>query len=409
MTRVSTLALIGALLVSALFAAPVLGATPVVVDHTATTVQDTPVVVDRTGDTYDVTGAVPEVTAAPLHGSAAFDGDVLTYTPAPGYTGTDAFGYRIVDVDDGDSNVATVTVTVDPVIIITVTNNDPVAFPDSATVAEDGSVLIDVLANDTDADGDPLTIKDILTDPTHGNATIVGEKIRYRPDTGYSGPDSLTYRADDGHPSGFSTPATVTITVTANRAPVTAPDAASVSEDGSVDVDVLGNDSDPDGDALTITNLTSASHGTATVVGGKVRYVPVGNYSGQDTFTYKASDGHGGLSPATAVTVTVDPSNDPPTALGDSASVAEDGSVDINVLANDTDVDGDTLSITNLSDPPYGTVSVSDGKVHYEPDANYYGSDGFSYTAYDGTATSNTASVSITVTAVNDAPVAIGR
>ncbi len=75
------------LLVSALFAAPVLGATPVVVDHTATTVQDTPVVVDRTGDTYDATGAVPEVTAAPLHGSAAFDGDILTYTPDPATSG----------------------------------------------------------------------------------------------------------------------------------------------------------------------------------------------------------------------------------------------------------------------------------------------------------------------------------
>ncbi len=119
---------------------------------------------------------------------------------------------------------------------------------------------------------------------------------------------------------------------------------------------------------------------------GKVHYVPVGNYNGQDTFTYKASDGHGGLSPATTVTVTVDPSNDPPTAAGDSATVAEDGSVDINVLGNDTDPDGDTLSITNLSDPPHGTASVSSGKVHYEPDANYNGPDSFTYTAFDGTA-----------------------
>ena len=115
-------------------------------DHSAVTVVDTPTVVDRTGDTYDAIGAAAEVTEAPLHGVAAFDGDVLTYTPGAGYVGPDQFRYRIVDVDDGDSEVAIVSVTIEAATEPDAVNADPVANSDTTTAPEDTPVSVDVVS-----------------------------------------------------------------------------------------------------------------------------------------------------------------------------------------------------------------------------------------------------------------------
>jgi hypothetical protein len=194
--------------------------------------------------------------------------------------------------------------------------------------------------------------------------------------------------------------ATVTVTVTSEN-----DDNVTTDEDISVTIAVLANDTDVDGDFLTVTGVTDPGHGTAVINGdGTVTYTPTENYNGVDRFTYTASDGNGGFD--RTVTVTVTPVNDAPVANDDSAGTLEDTSVTIDVLANDSDVDGDTLTVTGVTDPSHGTVVINgDGTVTYTPDGDYNGSDSFSYTISDGALT-DTAAVSVTVTAVNDAPVA---
>ncbi len=189
-----------------------------------------------------------------------------------------------------------------------------------------------------------------------------------------------------------------------NRPPVANADSATVAEDGATDIAVLANDTDPDLDTLTVTGVANPPHGTATVVGGSVHYVPDADYSGPDAFDYSISDGNGGTDTAT-VSVTVTPVNDAPVANPDSATTAQDTAVTITVLGNDTDIDGPALSVSSASDPPHGTVAVNpNGTITYTPDAGYSGADAFGYSATDGSAVSNVATVSITITAAPPPP-----
>ena len=185
-----------------------------------------------------------------------------------------------------------------------------------------------------------------------------------------------------------------------NNPPVANDDNASTNEDTTFDVAVLTNDTDPDGDPLSLASVGAAAHGsTAANVNGTVHYVPNANYNGPDSFTYVVSDGRGGTDTGT-VNVTVIPVNDPPVANNDSATTTAGTPVTISVLANDTDIDGDPLAVASVSTPAHGTaVTNANGTITYTPAAGYSGPDAFGYTATDGSATSNVATVSITVNA----------
>src|SRR5262245_61623286 len=127
---------------------------------------------------------------------------------------------------------------------------------------------------------------------------------------------------------------------------------------------------------------------------------------GSDAFTYTVSDGAGGSDTAT-VNVNVASVQDTPSANDDAATVAEDsGPNAINVLANDSDVDGDTLTVASVTQAAHGSVVNNGSSVSYTPAPNYFGPDSFSYTVSDGQGGVDTATVNITVTSVNDAPVA---
>jgi hypothetical protein len=184
-------------------------------------------------------------------------------------------------------------------------NTPPVAVDDAVATPRDQPVTINVLANDSDADGDPLTVSAIGT-PLHGSATTDGQTIIYTPNPSFVGVDSFTYTILDGR--GGAATATVTITVSgppgSNQAPTAGSDSATTSLNVPVIIDVLANDGDPDGDPLTITIAIPPSNGTATVVDGKIVYTPNPGFSGADSFTYTVSDGKGGAATAT-VTVTV--------------------------------------------------------------------------------------------------------
>jgi hypothetical protein len=221
-------------------------------------------------------------------------------------------------------------------------------------------------------------------------------------------------------PSATSTPATPSPTPTrttappvvpppvippANRAPSAVADVLVVDEDASATaVDVLANDTDVDGDTLSVLSVGTASIGTVQLSGGVVTYTPDADADGSDSFSYTVTDPDGLTSTAT-VTVTVRPVNDAPTAASDSLVVDEDASATaVDVLANDSDVDGDTLSVLSVGTASIGTVQLSGGVVTYVPNPNADGSDSFSYTVSDPDGLTSTATVTVTVRPVNDAP-----
>src|SRR5439155_1438230 len=211
--------------------------------------------------------------------------------------------------------------------------------------------------------------------------------------------------------NGGSVSASVTVTVTpVNDPPVAVDDSASTPEDVPVTIAPLANDSDLDGDPLIITDATT-TNGTVVIVGGtNLLFSPTTNFNGTTTIPYTISDGNGGSASAT-VTVTVTPVNDAPVAVNDSFTTAEATSLNIaaaGVLANDSDVDGDALRAVLVSGPTHGSLTLNaNGSFSYVPAANYNGSDSFTYKANDGLADSSIATVTLTITAVNDAPVAV--
>jgi CshA-type fibril repeat protein len=280
----------------------------------------------------------------------------------------------------------------------------PDANPDTATTAEDTPVTIPVLANDTDPNGDPLTIVGTPTAP-NGTVTVNPDgTITYTPDEDFSGTDTITYTVTD--PDGNTATSTVTVTVTpVNDAPVAEDDAATTPEDTPVVIPVLGNDSDVDGDALTVVGTPTSPNGTVAVnPDGTLTFTPAPDFTGTTTITYEISDGNGGTDTA-VVTVTVTPVEDAPDANPDSATTPEDTPVVIPVLANDSDPDGQPLTISGTPTAPNGTVTVNpDGTITYTPNDDFTGTDTITYTVTDPDGNEATSTVTVTVTPVNDAP-----
>ena len=328
-------------------------------------------------------------------------------------TTSDSFTYK---ANDGttDSNVATVTITITPV------DDSPTAVDDAATVAEDsGANAIDVLVNDTDPDGDAISVASV-TQPANGTVAITGggTGVTYQPNANYcnnppgTALDTFTYTLSPG-----GSTATVAVTVNcADDAPTAVNDAATVAEDsGANTINVQANDTDPDGGTNTITAVTQPANGTVAITNGgaDLTYTPNANYCNAppgttlDTFTYTLSPGGS----VATVTVTVTCVDDNPVAVMDAATVAEDsGANAINVLANDTDIDAGPISITAVTQPANGAVVITNGgaDLAYTPNADYCNAppgttpDTFAYTLSPG---GSTATVSVTVTCVNDGPV----
>jgi len=331
----------------------------------------------------------------PKYGTVTLNSDnTVLYTPNAGFSGVDSFTYQAND-GTGLSNIVTVTVTVSPQ-----PNVVPVAVNDTASTTETKKVSLYPLLNDSDADGDPLTVTN-LTQPSNGTASVKTDNaVDYIPNAGFTGEDTVTYTANDG--KGDSNIATITFTVTSNTLPVAVADTASTSKDVAVTIDVLQNDSDADGNPLTVTITKLPKDGTATVNGDNtVLYTPNAGFAGNDTFNYKANDGIGDSNVVT-VTVTV---NGLPAAVDDTATTPVDVAITVDVLQNDTDANGDTLTVTNLTQPSNGTASVNgDNTVLYTPGSGFAGEVTFTYTANDGSGDSNVATVTVKVNAL---PVAV--
>ena len=379
------------------------------------------------------------------NGTVSLAAGTVTYTPDADFNGLAKFNYTVQDngTTNGAPDFKTGTVYVQ--VTVTEVNDAPTATDDSKSVAEDGTLSFpasDLSGNDSagpgNESGQTLTVVsvDAIAGDTHGSVSLAAGTVTYTPAADYNGPASFHYTVrDNGTTNGaddFKTDeGTVDVTVTeVNDAPTANDDSASVAEDDSagVLVNVLGNDSggpaNESGQTLTISDLSTPGHGTVAIEAGKIRYTPTeADYNGADSFTYKITDngttaGADDFQSDTAtVSVTVTEVNDPPLAVADTASVAEDGYALVDVLANDTagppSEYGQALTIDSVGAPSHGTAVIESGKVKYTPAANYNGSDSFTYTVKDnGTSDSAadprtaTALVSVTITEVNDKPTA---
>ena len=399
---------------------------PVAVADSAAATEDGPVVTgsvatndtDRDGDTlsYSLNAPVAGLTLN-ANGAYTFDPSNAAYQDlAVGETRQVVATYTASD-GRGGSDTATLTITV------TGTNDSPVAVADTASATEGATPITgSVATNDSDVDGDVLTYS--LDAPVAGLTLNADGSYSFDPaaaayddlGAGETRQVVANYTVDDGN--GETAGATLTITVTGtNDAPVAVADSAAANEDGAIVTgSVATNDSDVEGDVLTyalvapVAGLTLDSAGNYSFDPSDPAYqdLPAGE-TRDVAASYTVSDGNGGSATAT-LTITVSGANDAPVTVADSYSTDEDTALVIaapGVLANDTDIEGDSLAAILVTGPANGTLALNpDGSFTYTPDANFSGTDSFTYRANDGTANGNPATVAITVGAVNDDPVA---
>jgi hypothetical protein len=390
---------------------------PAPVDDTVTLSEDSNIIIDVLKNDIDVDDVIlPSSTVIitkPLHGEATVDttNGLITYTPVADYAGPDSLEYRITD-PLGLPGTATVNITVLAV------NDPPVAHNDVVSTTEDTQIDIDVLNNDTDPDvGDAPQGSQLVIDtpPSNGSVLIINGLLQYTPNPDFNGTDTLKYKVADL--SGiFTEVATVTITVgPVNDIPVAGDDIATTLEDTPVIVVVVNNDTDTEDPVLDVATMSIVNqplHGTAAINSdGTITYRPALNYNGPDSLQYTIKDSSGLTSNAATLSITVNPVNDTPVANSDLVSMDEDTLLEINVLGNDTDVDGnDTINVASVeivNAPDNGSlfIDTTTGVVQYTPNADYFGGDSFIYQIADiGGLISSNATVSITINSVNDSP-----
>ena len=391
---------------------------PLAVSDTIAATEDTPVTYSAAqllvNDT-DVDSATLTVAsvASGSGGTAVLEADgSISFTPDADFNGAASFSYIATD---GALNSSSATVTVN----VAAVNDAPAANPDTLTATEDTPVTYiaaQLLSNDTDVDSATLTIASV-TSGSGGTAVLEADgSVTFTPDADFSGAASFSYIASDG--TSLSSSAAATINVAAvNDAPAAAPvTLASIAEDSGArnitSAELLTGVTDVDGPGATITSLTIGT-GNGTLVNnnnGSWSYTPALNDDTLVTFNYTVSDGS--LSASATASLDITPVNDAPVTVADNATVDEGGTVTVlaslaaSVLANDTDAESDPLTAILVTGPTHGSLTLNtDGTFSYTHDGSETTSDSFTYKADDGTSPSNSATVTVNVAAVNDAPV----
>lgn len=363
----------------------------------------------------DANGGVisPSAIGDTVNGTVTFDGANVIFTPTQGYTGPASFTYTITNAQ-GELDTATVNLTIEATDTPT-TNQAPDAIDDQINANADGSYIItpsDLLANDSDPDGDVITAVGIQ-DATNGTVMFDGTNVIFTPDDGYTGPASLTYTISDNN--GATDTATVNLVVEAdtpstpseNQAP-TANDDVIAETDARVIViapsTLLANDSDTDGDAITAVGLQDATNGTVIFDGTNIIFTADDSYTGPASFTYTITDNNGGTDTATVslmVGITTPSENQAPTATDDVIAETDANVIVIapsDLLANDSDADGDAITAVGLQNATNGTVIFDGTNIIFTAEDGYTGPASFTYTVTDNNGGTDTATVNLTMT-----------
>ncbi len=379
----------------------------VAVDDALTTAEDTEVSVasaELVGNDLDVEENLLTVTEVgnAVNGSVALSGAEVIFTPAADFSGTASFQYTLSDGSSSDQGLVLVTVTA--------VNDAPVPVADAASTEEEVPAVLtaaSLLANDSDVEGDLLTLISVGAS-THGTAVLnTDDTVTFTPAADFHGEASFEYAVSDGT---VSRTAQVVVTVTpVNDAPVAVNDSATTAEDAPVVLalaSLSGNDTDVDGDPLTVSAIGSPLNGSLSMDATEVTFTPDANFHGAASFQYTVTDGT--LTAEGTVTVTVTAVNDAPVAVDDTATTEEETPVSLTatLLANDTDLEGDLLTVSAVSNAVNGTVALVGTEVTFTPAPDFHGAASFQYTLSDGTL-SDEGSITVTVTPVNDAPVAV--
>ena len=362
---------------------------------------------DPNGDAFSVF-----VVGQPGHGTVTVTDastGAFVYTPNANWNGSDLVVFKAVDVWGDTSTISTnATITVNPV------NDKPDAVDDSYSTPENQTLSVSAAkglrTNDSDVDaGDTLSVAKLgdprdATNAVRGTLTVKADgSFTYVPQADWSGTVTFRYVVQDK--AGLRDTATATIVVTPiNHAPVAADDALETNEDVPLtisDATLLANDSDPEGDALTVVYTGSANHGEWNA--STRTYTPRRDYNGYDTLWYKANDGSL-LSNEAKIVIRVKPVNDAPVAANDNYQTNQNTALAVSVangvLKNDADVDGDALSASLLRGPKNGTLTVAlaaDGSFTYTPNTDFFGVDSLVYVVSDG-GLKDTAVAYVTVT-----------
>ena len=384
------------------------------VADSATLSEDSIVQIDILGNDTDVDGdeidaSSVSIESAPLNGSITdinMQTGAVTYTPDADFFGLDSFTYFVLDNSGEASTAVLVSLTVNGV-------NDAPRLENGPIVRGSKNIpyLYEPIFNDPEGELVTITVVTLpgwllFTDNGDGSATLSGT-----PSPSDVGDHIVVINASDQ--SGGVETLKFTVSVSGNAAPRVVLDEVTTDEDVSVLIDVLANDTDPENDALDIASLTIVSppnHGNILEIdqqSGQITYDPELDFNGSDSFEYIVGDVNGNVSDRATVVITIAPVNDPPSATADNASTLEDGSVVIDVLANDWDLDGDLSWVTAVSSASNGTVSINqdESSVTYFPESDFFGTDSFTYTIRDPDGLSSSALVVITVDPVNDPPV----
>ncbi len=360
---------------------------PVALSRDVVTNQGTPVSIVLTGQ--DPEGALLTfiVTRSPDNGRLAGAAPNLVYTPNGGFTGVDTFDFV---VDDGEDESPTATI-----FIFIGVNPPPQAQLQQLRLNEDASIAITLRA--TDPDGGPLSFQ-IVDQPDSGQLTGQPPNLVYRPNQDFFGIDSFDFKANDG--VNDSNTASVILIVAGINDPPKADDLTlTTNEEAPATFSLPAID--PDGDLLLFEVLDAPLNGQLIGVPPNLTYVPNPNFAGTDDLTWRASDGQEDSEVAT-VTFNVVNGNDPPTATAQDVRTAEDTPLAITLRG--TDLDGDNLGFIVLTQPTRGALSGTAPNLTYTPNRNTSGADSFTFRANDGRALSATATIRITVDAVNDPP-----
>ncbi len=376
-------------------------ATPAATARSISTLEDTAVTVTLTGSDPDGDSLTFAISAGPGNGSLTAmtfltaTSAQLTYKPNANFNGSDSFTFTAADSAGHVSATATVSINVRPV------NDQAVAASQSRTTAEDTPVGLTL--SGSDPEGGALSFN-IETQPANGFLSVAGPNITYTPFANFNGTDSFSFRVIEagGH---CSEAATVSLTVTpVNDPPSALSQTTTVNVDSPITLFLTG--SDADGDNLTFTLATGPSNGSLSPLtqlsanSAQVTYTPNLNFGGPDSFSFRVTDPTG-LTSVAAFTLNVGP----PVADPQFLATLEDTALSLTLTGSDPN--GHSLSFAIVSPPFAGGLSGTAPNLTYTPAGNFFGGDSFGFRVTDSSGlTSGTAFVSISVTPVNDLPVA---